>query len=129
MGRRRNRLDLDVCRVSCCLSPRDPLGNRGYGVVVDASAPGVFIPVIPDQRGGTLLRSILTVAKSQGFEALSSSFRCNRPVAVRFCEGDGLVKPLNLDSGYPSQAMKVDFSAHCKDEGARRTEAPVSSKP
>jgi ribosomal protein S18 acetylase RimI-like enzyme len=108
-----------------------PPGNRRYGFV-DASPPEVVIAVAPDRRGvgvgGALLRSLLGVAKSQGFDALSLSVRCNNPAAIRLYERNGFIKLFDINSEYPSWAMKVDFTAHGKDEGPRRTEAPVSNK-
>ena len=80
--------------------------------------------------GAALLRSLLTAAKLQGFEALSLSISCNNPAVIRRYERDGLVKLVNVNSEeYPSWAMKVGFTAYGKDEGPRRTEAPVSNKP
>ena len=72
------------------MSPEDP----GYGFV-DSSTPEMGLAVVPDLRGrgagGTLLRALMEVARSEGFDALSLSVECGNP-AVRLYERRGFVR-------------------------------------
>ena len=76
------------------MSPEDP----GYGFV-DSSTPEMGLAVVPDLRGrgvgGTLLRTLMNVARSEGFDALSLSVECGNP-AVRLYERHGFVRLLTV---------------------------------
>jgi GNAT superfamily N-acetyltransferase len=91
------------------MSPEEP----GYGFV-DTSTPEVAIAVVPDRRGTgvgkALLQAILSMARSQGFDALSLGVRRKISAAVRLYERNGFVKLFAIDSDFPSLVMKVDLS-------------------
>jgi len=91
------------------MPPEDP----GYGFV-DASMPEVVNAVVPSRRGtgvgGALLRGLLETARAEGFVAVSLSVRRNNSAAVRLYEKSGFAKVFDIDSEYPSWAMKATLA-------------------
>jgi ribosomal protein S18 acetylase RimI-like enzyme len=106
-------------------------GNRGYGFV-DASTPEVVVAVGQNRRGlgvgEALLRRLLDTARAQGFRALSLSVRRNNHPAIKLYERNGFVKLFDINSEYPSQAMKVDLAAHDESKGPRRWGASATDE-
>lgn len=88
------------------MPPEDP----GYGFV-DASTPEVGVAVVPEVRGRgvgtTLLRALLSAARSRGFDALSLSVERGNP-AVRLYERHGFERLFVAGDAW---TMKADLSA------------------
>lgn len=103
---------VDGCGIGAAWYRLMPPDDRGYGFV-DASTPELVIAVVPDRRGvgvgGALLRELLSMARSQGFDALSLSVRRDNLAAITLYERNGFVRLFDIDSKYPSWAMQVNL--------------------
>jgi GNAT superfamily N-acetyltransferase len=84
------------------MPPEDP----GYGFV-DALTPEISLAVVPDRRGrgvgGTLLRALMDMARSEGFGALSLSVQRTNP-AARLYERHGFVGLFEVDDSWTMRA-------------------------
>ena len=107
--------------------------NPGYGFL-NASTPEITLAVVPERRGAgvgeALLRGLLDAARTQGFNALSLSVRRDNPAAVKLYERNGFVKLSDINSEYPSWAMKVDLiTCDEEDKGPRQAQALATGEP
>ncbi len=87
-----------------------PPDSPGYGFV-NAATPDVVIAVLPEHRsrgvGSMLLRALMEVARSQGFDALSLSVQQDNRSAIRLYERCGFVKLFASENAW---TMRVDLT-------------------